>query len=321
MKIAVLGTGKWGEKLVREYSALGGTEVVAVDSDERKLARIAAECGCATQAGIASALADVSIEAVHLALPNELHYPVCRQALEAGKHVLVEKPLTTNSLHALELIDLAEEKKRVFSVGHVFRFNNAVAKVKQLLRTDIGDVHAVRLTWANLEPVWERDLLFDLAPHSFDILYDLLKNEPLEIFCTGKALRRMHGAEAAHITCTYENSIADVWLDWITPVKTRVLEVTGTRGAVSADLIAQKVRVAIPDGMIREIPVQPNNTIRDEITHFINCIERDDSAINSAFVGAKVVKLIEIAQKSLRENRAVKCEAIAQPAVAPQVLG
>jgi len=141
VRIAVIGAGYWGTKLIHEYSLLSKSSDGAfldsvVDVSKERLNAVRAELNnddvnfCNDYGEV---LRDGKIDAVHIALPNHLHYETARTALESGKHVLVEKPMTTSSREALKLACLSEKKGLVLQVGHIFRFNNALRKVGEII--------------------------------------------------------------------------------------------------------------------------------------------------------------------------------------------
>ncbi|MEI6797536.1 MAG: Gfo/Idh/MocA family oxidoreductase, partial [Methanomassiliicoccales archaeon] len=160
-EVGVLGVGYWGRKIMEEYSAIQNVKVKAV-SDLMEKNRLHAK----ERYGVELAFDDYrevlrqeSIAAVHICLPNALHYPACKEALLAGKHVLVEKPITLTVQEGEELVKLAEEQNLTLSVGHIYRFNNALNEVRRLIADNFfGKLFLVNMNWTNLEPVWtDRD--------------------------------------------------------------------------------------------------------------------------------------------------------------------
>ena len=146
-------------------------------------------------------LEDESIVAVNVCLPNALHFQACKEALEAGKHVLVEKPITLDSEEGRMLVELAEERNLTLSVGHIYRFNNALDEVRRLMKENFfGRLFLMQLVWTNLEPAYpDRDVIVDLAPHYFDIINFIFDAWPTRITCIAKAYRRKEMEEAAYI--------------------------------------------------------------------------------------------------------------------------
>lgn len=308
--VAVIGVGYWGRKHVEEYVALGAN-VTAVDLKEENL-RICTEKYGVTIKEYTDTLADDGIKAVSICTPNESHYGVAKDFLIAGKNVLVEKPLAMTIEQGKELIDLAKDNGSTLTVGHIFRFNNAINKVKEMVENyELGDIRILKLKWANVEPLFEdRDVIFDLAPHPFDIINYLFNKNPEEVSCIGNAYRRSKnkGVEAVFINCVLGEIIVSIELSWLTPPKTRSLVVVGSNKSVLVNCTAQTVNV-VEGNKSYDLEIIPNNTIRDELQTFLNCIEdKNKRNISDGSVGLDIVKMIEVCQKSLNEKRVLKFE-------------
>jgi len=316
--VTVIGAGYWGKKVIGEYARL------AKENSDLRLFEV---CDlskenleyCSTNFGVAyltrnykEVLKSPEVDAVNICTPNETHYQICREALECGKHVLVEKPMTLSSLEAYELVELAQKRNLVLSVGHIFRFNNALREVRRLIKEGfLGQIFSLRLRWTTLmKPIEGRDIITDLAPHPLDILNFLLDMSPIKITCRAKAYRRKRLEETALIMAEFENEImAQIELSWLLPGKTREVTVIGSERAVRVDCSTQNVDVFEEDRSYR-LNVQRNNTIEAELRHFIECIQNcglnnDFTVENSGVKGAQVVKLLEAARSSLEEDRTV----------------
>jgi UDP-N-acetylglucosamine 3-dehydrogenase len=316
INVAVLGAGYWGKKIVHEYVLLGKQNphvqlwaVCDLLEDNQKYCE---------GYGIPHVTKDYeeimsspNIDAVNICTPNETHYQICKEALEAGKHVLVEKPMTLSSDEAYELVELADKQNLVLSVGHIFRFNNALKLVRDLIKNNfLGNLFYVKLHWMMLmPPIKDRDIITDLAPHPFDILNYLLDQWPLKITCKAKAYRREKLEEMAYILAEFRNNVmAQIELSWLCPGKTREVCVMGANKFVSIDCLSQKVKV-FENNDFHDVYVKQNNTIADELEHFIYCIQNNGVVHNSylnessGLIGARVVRLLEIARKSVEEEK------------------
>jgi len=322
MNVAVIGAGYWGKKIVSEYAELAkGDSGVSLHSvcdlseDNLKFCEGKYDVPYVTKYR-KEVIASPEIDAVNVCTPNETHFEICREALEAGKHVLVEKPMTLNSGEAYKLVDLARAKKLVLSVGHIFRFNRALEKVRSLVKDHFfGDVFWLKLQWTTLmPPIQGRDIITDLAPHPFDILNFLLDMWPSKITCKAKAYRREKLEETAHIITEFRNNVmAHIELSWITPGKTREVSVMGSKRFAKIDCLTQEI-TAFENGHIYNIPTKRNNTIEAELNHFIECIH-NNRALNSEYLnhnngllGANVVRLLEVARRSMEEERTERVE-------------
>jgi predicted dehydrogenase len=309
--VGVIGAGYWGRKILYEYSTIKNVSIVGVsdlvdDNLEHAKDRYGIEQITRDYNEI---LDNEDVFAVNIVTPNTTHYEICRAALEKGKHVLIEKPITVKSEDARELIDIAAKKNLALSVGHIYRFNNALAEMRRLIEQNFfGKLFLIELTWVNLEPLFkDRDVLFDLAPHSFDILNYLTDEWPVELSCTGAAYRRKEPEETAYITTKFgDGLIAHVNLSWLVPKKTREVLIVGEHrtaevGAVSQDILIHE------SGYTYKLGIERNNTIRDELLHFIQSTGDPTSETkNSGTVGLRVVEMIEASMESMREARVVK---------------
>jgi len=309
--VGIIGAGYWGKKIVDEFTKVEDVRVIGVsDLDDKNLKH------CSERHGIKNGyrdykqlLAQKDLQAVTVSVPNAMHYQICKDALNAGKHVLVEKPITLNSKDGKELVALAQSKKLTLSVGHIFRFNNALAEIKRLMKDEdyFGRLFLMELTWVNLEKAFpDRDVLFDLAPHMFDIQNYLLDQWPIQISCSGGPFRREVGEETAYITAKFANgTISMSNISWLVPRKTRQIFLAGENRSVLVDAVAQKITV-YESGYTKDILINPNNTIRDELVHFIKSFSDPQTETrNSGAIGVKTIELIEAAKRSMKENKAI----------------
>jgi UDP-N-acetylglucosamine 3-dehydrogenase len=324
LKIAVLGAGYWGTKVAKEYAAIEETTGESalswiIDSSAAAIAPLKSHLWTYAKFGDSYELAlKDGVDAVHVALPNEFHFEAARAALNAGKHVLVEKPLATSSVDAFRLVALAKEKNLVLQVGHIFWFNNAVRMVKKIINEGtIGKVFYAKLGWAtSTTPPPGRDIVFDLAPHPISILNDLLGEWPSQVDALGGSYVRgkERAEEMAFINLEFPSRVlANVYVSWIQHgAKERSVMVVGEKGTVLCDTLNQSVILSTPDGDY-DIPryefpssgsrglskdnlkamIEPNNTIRDMQYYFIDSIHAGQPQYNNAMIGAKTVKVLE----------------------------
>jgi len=310
--VAVVGAGYWGGKLVGEYllaerrsrlrllkvcdasvAALGGLLLV------KETTRVGQER--LTQ-DFNELLDDPEISAVHIATPNETHYAVAKAALEAGKNVLVEKPMSLSSREAYELVDRAAQLGLTLEVGHLFRFNRALQVAREMLRNgDIGKVFYVRVQWTDQGTFPNREIIFDLGPHPIDILNQLLGTWPQDVTGVGRAYRnsQTHN-DVAYVFAEYPNDVfAHIELSWLHPTKVRNVSIVGAEGTLVVDCLNQKLTQHYLDKTY-EIPITPSNTIAGEIEHFIDRVSVGDAAIDDS--GARNVEFLEKVRRSLWER-------------------
>ena len=320
VNVAVIGAGYWGKKVIKEYLQLARSnpevnlsmvcdlkdenlrycnEVLHIP--EKKLIRDYKE-----------ALSSSDVDAVHICTPNETHYTICKEALSADKHALLEKPMALHAKHAWELVGFAESKRLILQVGHIFRFNNALKMMRDLIAKNyFGDLYYLKVQWTTLMPSpLNRDILFDLGPHPVDILNYLLKKWPIKVDCKARAYRRKLLEELAYIAMEFDGGLlAHVELSWLQPGKVRQLTIIGSERCASVDCLNQSVGIyENGDGGRFNLDVTRNNTILDEVSHLVESIHGNTNSDNPGSVGAKNVAILEGLRRSLEQEGTVKVD-------------
>jgi UDP-N-acetylglucosamine 3-dehydrogenase len=308
--IGVIGVGYWGRKIVDECCRIEGLNLVGVaDRDPAKLQF------CAEHYRIPGGYRDYrplldrdDLDAVSVCAPNSLHYPIVRDALNAGKHVLVEKPMTLSSREGGELLALARASGLTLCVGHIFRFNNALAEIRRLIYNQefFGKIYLLDMNWLSLEREFpDRDVIWDQGPHIFDIQNYILNEWPAELSCAGGAFRRSTGEESAHIICRFsQGTLATASISWLVPRKRREIFITGELRSALVDVLTQKITL-FEGASSRDLPVIANNTIRDELLHFTRMARLPGGDTNGASMAVRTLELIEAAKRSVAERRTV----------------
>ncbi len=330
IEVGVIGAGYWGSKLAREYTSLqetaGLSSLVSIaDVSENALRAFSASTPKLEDVMFTTHYEDViedkSIDALHIAVPNEFHYELARRALEAGKNILIEKPMATTSREAFKLAALAEELGLVLQVGHIFRFNNAVRFLKKVLREGrLGRIFYANLNWTTyMNPLPKnRDIVFDLAPHPVDILNYLFAEWPTRVDAIGESFVRgnVHQEEVAFINLEFPDTVlANVHVSWIQQGrKERSVTVVCEKGVIQCDALNQTVSVYTNDKgdkPVQEFPSSeklvpelcPNNTIRSMQLHFLERIKGRGPQFNSALIGARTVEVLEKITQAERSHR------------------
>jgi predicted dehydrogenase len=264
------------------------------------------------------------IDAIAVVTPVWTHYELAKAALENGKHVFVEKPFTSNSAQAQELIDIAARKKLTIMVDHTFLFTGAVKKIRELIDSGVlGDLYYYDSLRVNLG-LFQHDVsvIWDLAPHDLSIMDYLIQSDPEAIVATGE--RHLNGVEdVAYITVYFPGSvIAHINVNWLSPVKIRTTLVGGQKKMlVWNDLVAdEKVRVYdkgvdITSGEgLRDIlvsyrtgdmwapQVQQIEALKVELDYFAKCIMKGETPFNDGVAGLRIVRMLEAAEQSVRKR-------------------
>lgn len=327
LRVITVGYGYWGPNQARNFATCDSFTLVAIcDSDEARRARAAKQHPqAATYASLTEALAAEDCDAVAIATPMSTHFPLGMEALAAGKHVLIEKPLTTSLDLALELIAEARKRGLTLMTGHTFVYSSAVRKMRELLESgEIGNVYYYDSVRINLG-LFQHDanVLWDLAVHDLSILDFLI---PLEIEAIS-AIGQRHGPSSteniAYLTLFGRNDmIAHIHVNWLAPVKIRRTILAGDQKMVVYDDLEpdEKIRVydtgvAAPSGSdIREMIVSyragdiwtPRLRLTEplgrEVQHFADCIRSGAQADSDGRAGGRVVAMLEAASRSLERR-------------------
>lgn len=318
LKIAVIGAGTWGRKLVGEYLSLSkkrdDVELgLVADSDKNRLTSLSNEFGLPFSMLVTDAnvvLADDTVQAVHIATPNKMHFTLGMAAMEAHKHLLLEKPMALTMREAVKLARKAEEEALVLHVGHIFRFNNAVKEARLLLKERVvGKPLYYSLQWETLtKPPADRDIVFDLAPHPIDVLNYLSNEWPARVLAIGRSFLRKQPdkEEVAEAITEFDDEVfARITLSWLySGPKKRTISVVGESGTIEIDALDQRITL-YQDGSSEKHSVKANNTIESMIAHFVNCILKGEPSQNSALVGAMTVGVLSAMRESTRTKRFV----------------
>ena len=258
------------------------------------------------------------IEAVVVAVPAVLHHDIAAEALRAGKHVLVEKPMTLSSEDARNLIDLAGARGCILMVDHLLEYHPAVTRLKALM--DAGDLgRPLHLTSRriNLGVVrTEENALWSLAPHDISVILYLLGGMPKSISAQGAAYLQPGIPDIAHLTMAFDDdTLAYVHVSWLDPIKTRALTMVGTEGMALMDDAAEQKLTFFPKRVVRDkgrfvpesqearpIPVERAEPLRTMAEAFLRSLETGASPRTDGWDGWRVVRVLEAAQESLGEG-------------------
>ncbi len=324
MRIGVIGYGYWGPNLVRNFAEIDGVEVrwcADTRSDRQALAKRRYPLLNVT-ADPRDIFKDSAIDAVVVATPVFTHYPLVRQALQEGKHVLVEKPLARTVAEGEELRELAEKKGLVLMVDHTFIYTGAVRKMKEIIDVgELGDLHYFDSVRVNLGLFQhDVDVIWDLAPHDLSILAYLVHERPKYVSAVGANHTGSGLSDVAYISLHYESSfIAHFHVNWLSPVKIRQILIGGSRRMLVYDdtepsekvrVYDRGVKVATEEGIYKTLidyrtgdmwapKLELREALAVECEHFIECVRFKKMSASSAAAGLEVVRLLEAASRSL----------------------
>lgn len=320
----VVGYGYWGPNIVRnvverpEFNLAGLCE-----RDERRIEDFCSRNpGAAWERDLDVALADPSLEAVAIATPPHTHHELVSKALEAGKHVLVEKPLARTATEAADLIAIAEDRELVLMPGHTFLYSPPVAKIRNLIRDGVlGDIHFVTSSRMNLGKYQPDGVVLDLAPHDLSILLHWLDRPLIEVTANGCSIHQDGVHETAFLTLCFEGGTqANVQVSWLAPRKMRQMVVVGSRRMVQYEDTAADDPVRIYDrgidfseppknfgeyrltyrsGDIVAPRIEPAEPLGLELKDFASAILEGTTPISSARLGLEVVFALEALERSL----------------------
>ncbi len=327
VRVAVIGLGYWGPNLVRNFhDAPGGELRACCDLDARRLESVAGRYpGLRRLSDPKAVLEADDIDAVALATPVDTHYPLAKAALEAGKSVLVEKPLTASVAQAEELVELAARKGRVLMVDHVFVYSPAVRKIKELLDAgELGDLLFVDSVRINLG-LFQRDVnvVWDLAPHDLSIADYLIGRLPRSVAAFGSVHTSNGQEDVAYLNLDFgEGLIANFHVNWLSPVKIRYTMLGGSRKSLVYNDLDPVEKIKVYDSGIRvreddlegrrrvlvdyrlgdvwSPRIAPTEPLRTMVCHFLDCVRDGTTPITDGQAGLRVVRILDAAGRSIK---------------------
>ena len=331
IRLAIVGAGRWGPNLVRNFHN-GKTSVVSwvADLDESRLKAIEGrytDLSLTTDLNVA--IRDPEVDAVVIATPASTHYELTKAVLDAKKHVLVEKPIATNSRHARELTERAAQARRVLMVGHVFVYNSAVIRIKRIIEEgDLGRIYYMSMVRTNLGPIrMDVNAAWDLATHDISVANYWLGGLPLTASAVGGTWINSGLEDAVFATLRYpSNVLVNLHASWLNPRKCRDMTVVADRKMLSFDDLNLVEPIRIYDKQVTDERMRPNimdtasyrasvregdiviprvnvaEPLKAECDHFLECI-RDNKAPNTGGLeGGNVVRVLEAMERSVQNG-------------------
>jgi len=325
---SLVGFGYWGPNLARNLSSSRDFDlkyISDISSDRLESARHLHGSAICIDDPVAT-FADPEVDVVFIATPASTHFELCRAALENGKHVLVEKPLTLDATSCEFLIKLAERHGLLLAVDHTFVFTGAVRKLRELVvGGDLGALRyfdSIRVNLGLVQP--DIDVLWDLAVHDLSILQFVTDRVPVAVSATGSAHKPSNQTSTAYMTLFYDDDfIAHIGTSWMSPVKIRRSILAGTRQMVVYDDqdIGQQIKLfdsgietsstsgadhgklvqtRVGDMLAPKIDTREALTV--ELEHLASCLRGQEEPLVSGESGLDIVRVLEAATRSLKQN-------------------
>jgi predicted dehydrogenase len=324
INVGVIGYGYWGPNVVRNLSGQAGLQVVAVcDQNPEALLRAKqAYPSLEITSDPATIIRSAHIQAVAIVTPVWTHYELAKAALQNGKHAFVEKPFTSCSAQAEDLVELADRKQLVIMVDHTFLFTGAVRKIRELVDAgELGRLYYYDSLRVNLG-LFQHDVnvVWDLGPHDLSIMEYIINEEPEAIIATGEAHVNGH-EDVAFITVFFpRNIIAHININWLSPVKVRTTLIGGEKKMLMWNDLEADEKIKVYDRGVRmngaaglkqllvsyrsgdmwAPKVEQTEALHTELGYFYDCIVQGKTPINDGIAGWRVVRMIEAASKSMK---------------------
>lgn len=311
LNVAVVGCGSWGRNHARIYNDLENASLLAVsDVDENTAREIGERYRVDWYTDPEEVFKRPNVEAVSICTPTVTHANIALRAIESGKHILVEKPMTNTIDEAKRLIKATKAQGVHLAVGFVERFNPAVAKAIDIIsRGEIGEVilaHARRVSRRPLR-IGDVGVIKDLAIHDIDVVNQLFDADAETVFATAGSIAH-HFEDYANITIDFKNNrSAFIETNWLTPRKVRSLTITGTEGLVNIEYITQQVIVENNERLYQPF-FEYEEPLYRELYSFVNSILRDEPPQVTGKDGLKALKICEAAIQSAKTGQPIKIE-------------
>ncbi|HEX9261071.1 MAG TPA: Gfo/Idh/MocA family oxidoreductase [Candidatus Bathyarchaeia archaeon] len=308
--VAVVGTGFWGKNHARVYKELESTELVAIcDANAKRAKTISDQFGVKAYTNSARMMKKENIEAVSICTWSTSLAKEALKGLDAGKHVLVEKPMATNTKQAQKLLAKAEENKLHLTVGFLMRFIPGVQHIREAIASKtIGELVCATAKRVSQWPerIGDVGVVKDTAIHDIDVMQFIYNENPIAVYAKTGSMRHRKFEDYAQIMLTYEGGkSAFIESNWLTPYKTRTLTVTGSDAIMRLDYITQEVWIeAAKENRQPKYPWQ--EPLKLELQNFADCIMKKEKPIVTGEDGLKALRIAEAALLSSEKNKAIR---------------
>lgn len=323
--IGVIGCGRWGPNYIRNFDNFPDVAVLqCCDLETNRLESLRERYRNITMTGDYHEILDNSdIDAVVIATPASTHYQIAKDSLLAGKDTLVEKPLALDVKQVMALADIARKTDKVLMTGHIFVYNDYVAKVKEIISDGFGRIRYMCATRTNLGPVRQDvNVIWDLAVHDVSIFLYLLESAPTEVSATGHTYLQENIEDVAFINMSFPDGVlANIRVSWLDPRKVRMMSIIGTEKMVVFDDIDNyepiriynkgvdnskeydsfgEFQLRFRDGDIVSPKVVAGEPLRNQCAHFLECVRTRSEPITNGANTCEVVKTLCAIQESAK---------------------
>ncbi len=327
-RVGVIGVGYWGPNLIRNFHQLRDTECRwAADLDDERLAHVKSIYPTLrTTRDAADLIDDPELDAVVIATPVDAHCELACRALEAGKHVFVEKPMARTAAECQRMLEVADRRGKILMVGHTFLYNSVVRRIRQLIEEgELGEIFYVHMTRVNLGLFREDvNVVWDLAPHDVAILGYILGSGPIRVNATGNDYVQPGIEDVAFIDLEFPHKVrANLHVSWLDPNKIRRVTVVGSKKMLVYDDTSNTEKLRVYDKGVEVLPhydsygefqlsyrygdiaiprIEETEPLKTEAQHFIDCILNGTTPLSDGLNGLEVVEVLEGACQSIAQG-------------------
>lgn len=327
MKVAVIGVGSMGANHVRVFGNLDGVDLVGVcDANEANLAKVARRHRINAYSDVSTLLNEAKPDAVAIAVPTTLHKSVASMAIEAGAHVLLEKPIAPTIEEGREIVALAKKYNVQLMIGHIERYNPAIQLLQQKLQEDvIGELYRVEVDRAGPFParIFDVGVTLDLAVHDLDIISSLLNARPTNVYGHSQQLLHQNHEDAILGLIDYPGDILAILnINWTTPVKKREIRVYGRKGMMSVDYLTQELRLfenpaqssvengwgplGITEGNTIKFNLFKQEPLAREVSFFINAVREGKDLTASVEDSLSALRISQLLVESSQSRQVIQ---------------
>lgn len=330
VRIAVVGCGYWGPNLIRNFKSLPDCELSDLcDVNTSRLNHLKSLYpDVTTHVSFDEMMSTREVDAVVIATPVHLHHKLAMQSLNAGKHVLIEKPMASSVAQCEEMAAAAKKHKATLMVGHTFLYSPNVRKIKEIIKAgDIGDILYICSRRLNLG-LFQKDInvVWDLAPHDISIIQYIMGEMPESVNCQGHAHVTRGIEDIGNMALSFASGrFATVQTSWLDPRKVREMTIVGSKRMIVYDDLEPLHKITIYDQRVEKPPhydsfaefqyayhygdvyrpyVKQDEPLKIECRHFLDCIRSGETPITSAHQATGVVRVLEASSLSLKQGGA-----------------